>query len=231
MTKKASIFKVLGRYFKTHPLSVIGWVWVSILPAIGSLILLSQYNLLEQIPIHSLSNQLFALSGIALGLGLALLPTTLTATAVGFFWDWLGFPILVGGYILANFIGYGLGKLLNEDFMEILYFHQPKLEKEIEKRLNNSASLIFFVRLSPVIPFAISNFVFASLRIPLRKVITFGIPGMLPRTFIAFATGLLGNSFLGAQESMNHPLQFGVVFLLLIISFWGIYHTWTKAKA
>ncbi|GMQ27126.1 hypothetical protein Aoki45_38090 [Algoriphagus sp. oki45] len=231
MTKKASIFKVLGRYFKTHPLSVIGWVWVSIVPAVGSFILLSRYFLLEQIELNSPGIQLLVFAGISLVLGLALLPTTLTAIAVGFFWGWIGFPALVGGYILANMIGYGLGKLLNEDFMEILYSQQPKLEREIENRLTHPSSLIFFIRLSPVIPFALSNFVFASLKIPLRKVILFGIPGMLPRTFIAFATGLIANSFLGARESMNHPLQIVIVLALLIISMWGIYRTWTKAKS
>ena len=46
----------------------------------------------------------------------------------------------------------------------------------------------------------ISNFLFASLKIELKKVLLYGIPGMLPRTLIAFGTAhmLSGNGFLAA---------------------------------
>ncbi|MBC6366912.1 VTT domain-containing protein [Algoriphagus sp. AK58] len=229
MTKKASIFKVLVEYFRFHPLAVAGWIWIGIVPILGSLVLASQYSFLGKINLNELWDHLFLTLGLSIILGLAFLPTTLTALACGFFWGWIAFPDLIIGYILANVIGYKLGKVLNTDFRNILYLRNPELEKEIESRLGHPAGLIFFIRISPVIPFAISNFLFASLDIPLKKVLVYGVPGMLPRTLLAFATGIVANSFLGAKESLNHPIQWSILVFLLALSAWGIYRSWKKA--
>lgn len=230
MTKKGSIFKILGEYFRTHPLAVSGWIWMSAAPVIGSFLLLSSYFWLEQIRIESLLDHLVLTLSIAFVLGLALLPTTLTALALGFFLGWTGFPDLLIGYAFANVLGFTIGKRLNADFLKVLYLKNPDLEMELERRTQHPERLIFFVRISPVIPFAISNFLFATLNISLRKVILFGIPGMLPRTFLAFATGKFAISFLGAKESANHPVQLGILIGLTLLSIWGIYRSWEKAK-
>mgnify|MGYP005748062853 CR=1 FL=1 len=230
MTKKPSIFKLIGEYFSTHPLAVAGWVWVTLAPIFGSLLLASQYFRIELIHLDSFWSQMALSLVLAIFLGLALIPTTLTSLAIGFFWDWQGFLSLLAGYILANILGYMIGKLLNTDFLPVIYRQNPKLEKEIESRIQRPGGLIFFVRISPIIPFAISNFVFASLKIPLRKVLLFGIPGMLPRTLIAFATGMIANSFLGAKEAINHPSQWVILGVFLVLSFVGIYWNWKKEK-
>ena len=231
MTKKASIFKILVEYFRSHPAAVTGWIWVSLTPLLGSLIFASQYFLVESIHLENLTDHLLLTLGISLILGLALLPTTLTALACGFFWGWLGFPDLLLGNIIANILGYGIGKRLNADFQTLLYARNPNLRHQIESRMERPAGLIFFIRISPVIPFAISNFLFASMGISLRKVLLVGVPGMLPRTFIAFATGMIANSFIGAKESLNHPMQWGILTFLLFVSVIGLYLSWKKGKA
>lgn len=231
MTKKASIFKVLVEYFRSHPGAVLGWIWVSLVPLLGSLVFASKYFWVEKIHLESFSEHVLLTVSLSLILGLALLPTTLTALACGFFWGWLGFPDLLIGYILANILGYRIGKKLNTDFLPLIFASHPTLKEQIESRMERPAGLIFFIRISPVIPFAISNFLFASMGIPLRKVLVFGVPGMLPRTFIAFATGMIANSFLGAKESLNHPSQWGILIFLLLVSGIGLYQNWKKGKA
>jgi uncharacterized membrane protein YdjX (TVP38/TMEM64 family) len=229
--KKTSIFKILVEYLRTHPVAVLGWIWVSLVPLLGSLVLASQYFWVEKIHLESPWDHLILSLGITVVLGLALLPTTLTALACGFFLGWIGFPDLLLGYVFANGIGFAVGKKLNSDFLTILYARNPELKEIIESRIERPQGLIFFIRISPVIPFALSNFLFASMGIPLRKVLLFGVPGMLPRTFVAFATGMLANSFLGAKESLNHPLQWIILIVLLILSLVGIYLNWKKTKA
>jgi hypothetical protein len=54
---------------------------------------------------------------------------------------------------------------------------------------------------------------------------------MLPRTFIAFATGMIANSFMGAKESLNHPSQWAILTFLLILSGFGLHLSWKKGKA
>jgi uncharacterized membrane protein YdjX (TVP38/TMEM64 family) len=231
MTKKASIFKTLGEYFRAHPRATLGWIWVTVMPGLGSVLLLSYSHHVENLRLeHPLDHILFTITLAAL-LGLALLPTTLSALATGFYFGWIGFPGLFVGYLLANVIGYSLGKILNTDFLSLLYQRKPELRNQLEDRIQHPKSLIFFIRISPVVPFAISNFLFASLDIDLKKVLLFGVPGMLPRTLIAFVTGLLASSLLDAKNAMNDPKQWAVLAFLLILSFWGLYRNWKKSKA
>uniref|UniRef100_UPI0040486ABC VTT domain-containing protein n=1 Tax=Algoriphagus sp. TaxID=1872435 RepID=UPI0040486ABC len=230
MTKKDSIFKDLAGYFRSHPSTTLGWLWVSFVPLLGSLLLSTNYQAMEQIVVTGIVGQVLLSLILAFLVGLAFLPTTLTAIASGFFWGWSVFPHLVIAYLLANVLGYTLGKWLNADFRTILYARHPSLKEEIEKRIEQPAGLVFFVRISPVIPFAISNFLFASLGIPLSKIIRFGLPGMLPRTILAFASGKAANSFLDAQSSLKDPQDWLALGLLLLGSVWGIWYVWNKKK-
>ncbi len=231
MTKKDSIFKDLARYFRSHPSTTLGWIWVSFVPLIGSLLLSTRYQELEQITVTGIGNHILLTLTLALLVGLAFLPTTLTAMASGFFWGWTVFPHLVIAYLLANVLGYALGKWLNADFRTLLYARHPSLKEGIEQRIAHPAGLVFFVRISPVIPFAISNFLFASLGISLKQIIRYGLPGMLPRTLLAFATGKAAKSFLDAQAALQDPEQWLTILILLLGSIWGIWHFWNKKKS
>ncbi|MFM2249132.1 MAG: hypothetical protein RLZZ358_59 [Bacteroidota bacterium] len=231
MTKKDSIFKDLVRYFRSHPSTTLGWIWVSFVPLLGSLLLSTRYQELEQIAVTRIGDHILLTLILALLVGLAFLPTTLTALASGFFWGWIVFPHLVIAYLLANVLGYSLGKWLNADFRTLLYARHPGLKEEIERRTDQPAGLVFFVRISPVIPFAISNFLFASLGIPLKQIIRYGLPGMLPRTILAFATGKAAHTFLDAQATLQDPEQWLAIGILLIGSIWGIWHFWNKKKS
>lgn len=231
MTKKVSIFNTLSSYFRQHPRATLGWIWVTIMPGIGSLLLLANYTVPEDFQLEQVPDYLLFTVGIAILLGFALLPTTLTALATGYFFGWIGFPSLFFGYLLANVVGYSLGKLLNADFLSLLSTQRPEFKQRLESRIQRPESLIFFIRISPVVPFAISNFLFASLKIDLKKVLLFGIPGMLPRTLIAFGTGLLASSFLDAKKAMNDPVQWIIMALLFAVSIWGLYRNLKSAKS
>lgn len=231
MTKKASIFKTIASYFREHPGATLGWIWVTAMPGIGSLILISNFSRLEIFGLEGLLDHLNFTFFTAILLGFALLPTTLTALATGYFFGWIGFPGLFFGYLFANVIGYLLGKILNADFLPLLTVQKPELKQQLENKIQHPASLIFFIRISPVIPFAISNFLFASLKVDLKKVLIYGIPGMLPRTLIAFGTGLVASSFIDAKNAMNDPVQWVILAVLFVVSFWGLYWNWKKSKA
>lgn len=223
MTKKGSIFKTIGGYFKGHPVGILGWLWVSLMPPIGSLIFLWNYQILEGIQLDTLLYLLIYIGICGLTMGLALLPTTFISTVSGYFFGWIAFPFLVAAYALATFIGYKLGQQANASLLDVLFAKHPTLKEELEARKSKEMNLIFFVRISPIIPFAVSNFIFATMKIPLKRVLIFGIPGMLPRTLIVFGTGVFANSFLMAEDSLSSPVQWGIGAILLIIGALGIY--------
>jgi uncharacterized membrane protein YdjX (TVP38/TMEM64 family) len=223
MTKNGSIFKVIQTYFRKRPISIIAWLWVSLMPIMGSTILILNYETISNWKLDSVLDYTIYTLLAAFLMGLALLPTTLTALASGFFIGWIGLPFLILAYSVASVIGYFLGQQSNSGLLEILFSKNPKLKSELESRKEKEGSLVFFVRISPVIPFAISSFIFASMQISLRKVLIYGIPGMLPRTLISFGTGVLASSFLLAQKSMSSPMQWGIGAILLIFGGIGIY--------
>lgn len=223
MTKKGSIFKTISSYFGHHPTGILAWLWVTTMPFVGSAVFAVNYDFLSQYSLnHPQDFLIYTLIGAFL-MGLALLPTTLIALASGFYFGWISLPFLILGYSLASVIGYGIGKLINTDLTAQVFKKNPKFKAEVESRKEKEGSLVFFVRISPVVPFAISNFLFASLKVSLAKVLIFGIPGMLTRTVIAFSAGVVASSYLAAKESMNTPLQWGIGLALLIVGVWGIY--------
>lgn len=211
-------------------MGILAWLWVTAMPFIGSAVFALNYDFLSN---YNLDNPLdffiYTMIG-ALFMGLALLPTTLIALASGFYFGWVSLPFLILGYSLASALGYGIGKLINMGLTEMLFKRNPKFHAEIEARKEKEGSLVFFVRISPVVPFSISNFLFASLDISLAKVLIFGIPGMLTRTVIAFTAGVIASSYLAAKESMNSPLQWGIGAALLIIGMAGIYSYVKRSK-
>ncbi|TFV94444.1 hypothetical protein E4S40_10495 [Algoriphagus kandeliae] len=231
MTKKGSFFNQFLQYLKNHPAASIAWVWAVSIPFLGSLFLAGNYeSILEKEPDSLFDFTLLALLASAI-MGLAILPTTLTALFTGFWLGWNGFLWLVAAYSLANVLGYGVGKYLNLDFLNFLSKKSPTFYQELEQKKSNWGALIFFIRISPVIPFAISNLLFASLQVPLRKVLLYGIPGMLPRTIMAFLAGIVASDFMEAKNNLQEPWQITLLILLLIISIWGIWINWKKSKS
>lgn len=223
MTKKGRIFKTIRSYFGNHPSGIFAWLWVTAMPFVGSVIFAANYDFLE---LYQLQTGLDYFSYTVIGallMGLALLPTTLIALASGFYFGWASLPFLILGYSLASILGYGLGKVTNMGLTEKLFKKNPKFHAALESRKEKEGSLVFFVRISPIVPFAVSNFLFANLNIKLWKVLVYGIPGMLTRTVLAFAAGVAASSYIAAKESMNTPLQWGIGLALLVIGVAGIY--------
>ncbi|PZX55573.1 TVP38/TMEM64 family protein [Algoriphagus chordae] len=230
MTKKERIFKTIRAYFGKHPAGIFAWLWITTMPFVGSIIFATKYDFLEVYQLETVLDYFIYTVIGALFMGLALLPTTLIALASGFYFGWASLPFLILGYSLASILGYGLGKVTNMGLTEKLFRKNPKFHEALEARKGKEGSLVFFVRISPIVPFAISNFLFANMNIKLWKVLVFGIPGMLTRTVIAFAAGVLANSYLAAKQSMNSPLQWGIGIALLIIGVAGIYGYVKKSR-
>jgi uncharacterized membrane protein YdjX (TVP38/TMEM64 family) len=228
MTKKSSIFKTITGYFRLHPIGVLGWAWVTLIPPLGSLLFMWNYKVMEAVELDSLSHILIFVMLSGMMMGFALLPTTFIALASGYFFGWIALPLLIFSYSLASVVGYRLGKQINSSLLDILFLNHPKLEKELEARKSKEQDLIFFVRISPVIPFAVSNFLFATMRVSLRKVLIFGILGMLPRTLIVFSTGIFAQSFLSAKDSLSSPIQWAAGLMFLVIGGLGIYFYFAK---
>lgn len=235
MNKKPPIFKHLRNIYNQSPWVLVAVLWVSILPSIGAIILgnwiYSHWSEINLSPIIKPEIVLiYCISGTFL-MGLALVPTTFFAVISGYVFGWQTFPYLVLAYTLASAVGYYLGRILEKDSLDLLLAPYPKAKKLISEKKGQMGSLIFFVRISPVIPFAISNLVFAMLRTGIKRVLWFGFLGMLPRTLLAFSSGALAGSLQEALTTKSPFWQYVLIVALLVVSLVGIYTFFTKSAS
>jgi uncharacterized membrane protein YdjX (TVP38/TMEM64 family) len=232
MGEKQTLLRRLKTFYAINPKMVWAIGWVTVFPSLGSLITLNYlYNhpsLFSEVQFLSWDFVGLYLMTTTLLMGLALLPTTFLSILSGFVFGWVSFPFLVLGYSMATITGYQVGKRLDSGSLAFLLNQYPKAARLIEEKKDDISQLIFFVRLSPVIPFALSNLLFALLQAGLGKVVWMGLWGMLPRTSMAFITGILGESLMDALEGDSGGKQILVILALLLVSVWGIYRFFTK---
>lgn len=234
MSKKPPFFKKLVEIYRENPSFFWAVLWVAIMPSIGSIISLKflfgggQAWVFPQLTSILPVTIFVCLAGFVMGF--AVLPTTLLSILTGFIWGWEAFGWLVMAYLLATSLGYSLGKFLSKHQLEILLKHYPKAKKMVLEKQERLGSLIFFVRLSPVIPFAFSNVLFALLQTGLWRVLWWGIWGMLPRTILAFYSGTIAETLYQALRESGTHIQWITFIALLAVSIWGIVHFLKKEE-
>ncbi len=232
MIKIPAIFKQLHSLLKQHP-GVFGPVAFALtMPGLGSLIAL---NLLFQSSAttwgHVASDALTQLVFIilaAIAMGLALLPTTFIAVLTGLIWGWTFFVHLVTAYTLATAIGYFLGRAFTGNQLPLLLQPFPKAQEMVTRNAKHPAKLIFLIRLSPVIPFALSNILFSLMKVPVTRVLWWGLWGMLPRTSIAFFSGTLAANLIQAFREGRNDWEWIAVLFLFLISTYGLIRIFKK---
>jgi uncharacterized membrane protein YdjX (TVP38/TMEM64 family) len=232
MEKKQGIFKEFKIAAEQNPMVASALLWVSFMPSLGSLlfvpIAINYSSFLSQIDFTDATTVILGLLASILLMGLALMPTTLVAGLSGFILGWQAFPWLVLGYTLATLLGYGWGKKLSGDSLELILNKYPKAKKMLERKSGRMGELIFFVRLSPVIPFALSNLMFALLKSGWKRLVIYGTIGMLPRTTLVFVSGTLANDLYTAIRQNGVNGKVWIFIFLLLLSFWGIWRFFRK---
>ena len=227
MKKKAGFFKDIRLIGKNNPAVAIALLWVSIIPSVCSLVLVpiavQNSQFLEQIDFSNVLDILMYVFGGMLLMGLALMPTTLFAGLSGFLFGWQAFIWVIVGYSLATLLGYLWGKKLGKDSLDLILDKYPKARDLIRQKKKKVGELIFFVRLSPVIPFALSNLLFALLKSGWKKLIIFGLFGMLPRTMLVFFTGTIASDIFSAIQQDGISGKGWIFIALLVLSGWGIW--------
>lgn len=171
------------------PVAFLG-IWSAAIPPLGSLAL---FYFMDDIGLwlrshESLGVVLYAV-GFAVLAGLALLPTYASAILGGWaFGMGLGYPAALAGFLFGSLIGYGVAKPTAGERVIKLIDERPKW-KVVRKALLESGFgrmllIITLLRLPPNSPFAVTNLVLASVRVPLGAYVIGTLVGMAPRTGI-----------------------------------------------
>lgn len=163
----------------------------------------------------------------------AFTPPTLLALIFGYFIGWYAvLPVFLMNMVaifLVNFIT----KRLDEDKFKSYLADNKKISSILENIHKEELRFIFFTKLSPILPFALTNFVFALSGAKQRNILLGGFLGMIPRTLLAVWTGSQAKEIRRLLENPNEGnLEKIMVILLIILSVGGIlYYVLPRNKA
>ncbi|UJP65010.1 TVP38/TMEM64 family protein [Mongoliitalea daihaiensis] len=234
MTKMTGIIKEFKTGIQKNLFLGLAVLWVSVMPSIGTLtatpVMLTHVDFIRQFPWSSPLSMLTTCLILVCVMGIALLPTTMVAVFSGFLFGWQMFPWLILSYASASLIGYAWGKFVTKDGLNFLINRYPKVSVLLESHAQNLPQLIFFIRISPVIPFALSNLLFAFLKTGWKKLLVWGTLGMFPRTLLAFYTGTLANDLYDALYEEDSLSKWLLFLVFLGISTFGIWKIFTSRK-
>ena len=152
----------------------------------------------------------------------ALTPTTLIALMSGFLWGFEAIFGLIVSYGMAAIVGYFLGKKIDNGHLNDFFSKNEKLNLLENKIKDKSIIIILLMRISPVLPFAITNIFLAMLKINFPKFLGMSIVGMLPRTALAVWLGTQSSTLKDAYQSGNLGISQLVVVGLVLFSIVGL---------
>ncbi|MCF0062041.1 VTT domain-containing protein [Dyadobacter chenwenxiniae] len=155
---------------------------------------------------------------LTLASSVALTPPTFLALVYGYFLGWTALPLLFGLNLGAIAIIYGLANFLHaSSIRSYLIQVYPQVNVLLRRFYQNELRLIFFAKLSPVLPFAITNLFFAMAGARFKQVLAGGTLGMIPRTVLAVWAGREARDIRYLLEHPNEGLATKIVLILLIV--------------
>jgi uncharacterized membrane protein YdjX (TVP38/TMEM64 family) len=161
-------------------------------------------------------------AGVAIFCGLALLPTNVIGLLGGFAFGFgSGLSLLITAVVAAAYISYLIHRRLAGGKLSEVTEKHPKA-KAIHEALTGQSFLrttliVFLIRLSVIFPFALTNFLLASAKVPRSTFLVGTFFGMLPRSGAVVLTGA-GLSELSLDAGDNFwMLIFGIAATLLSV--------------
>lgn len=164
---------------------------------------------------------IYTFSAIIL-IGSSLIPTHVFALLGGWLFGFgLGLSYSFTGICLAAIIGYLIALALNCHQLSDRLSNYPQTELVIktirDKKQSSLYTIITLMRLSPVMPFSMTNVLLASLKVPIKQFFIATCLGMLPRTIIMVYAGSQLQSLDFKKPSSLPILILGIVGTLILL--------------
>lgn len=188
-TRSRDVLKKLG------PAGALGIAWLALPPLCSVLLFAYSRTISDWFRSHGDVRGIALFVGAFVMLaGLGLLPTYAQAILAGFaFGQTNGFLAALAGFAGASVIGYLVARTVSQDRVLEVIASNPRAQAVADALVHRDAwrtlGIVALLRLPPNSPFAISNLVMASVRIPLPIFLAGTVIGMSPRTFVAVYFG------------------------------------------
>jgi len=172
------------------------------------------FNYLEHLSIMSpflVAGILIILKSITAPLAFPGTPLTLITGSI--FGPWWGTLVSIIGNTIGATLAFLLARYIFKDYTKKLVSKYPRIEKYFEGLEKKGFSTVLFLRLVPLFPFNVINFVLGVTPMPLRTYVLGSFVGMIPGTFLYV--------YLGGSLRMLSPINItlsilGIIALTLI---------------
>jgi uncharacterized membrane protein YdjX (TVP38/TMEM64 family) len=219
------IVAYLREFGKLTPIALL----TAVMPAVFGTLLITTvaYPLANWLKEHWQIGAVLFFFGVVVFCGLSILATNIVGLIGGWAFGFeLGITVLITAVVSAATLSYMVHARIAGDKLPQVFANHPKAQVVYQALVGPSARrttlIVFLLRLSPAMPFALTNFLMASARVPLKSFIVGTFGGMLPRsTAVVFVgSGLAELSFNNPEESWL--LIFGIVATVISIVFVSI---------
>ncbi len=154
------------------------------------------------------AGMLILLQSIAAPLGFPGTPLTLLTGSL--YGVWVGTLIASIGNIIGATLACILARYLFEDYTKKLIVKYPRINMYGEKLKTHGLSTVLFLRLVPLFPFNVINFLLGVTPLPLRTYIIGSYFGMIPGTFLFVYLG-------GSLRSLSPgKILFGILGIIIL---------------
>jgi uncharacterized membrane protein YdjX (TVP38/TMEM64 family) len=167
----------------------------------------------QEIQNFTLQNWIIAFIIACFTMAFALTPTTFIALLSGYFLGWHAFVPVAVSYWIASYIGFKTAQMIDGGrFLKILS-EKPQVKQVLENLQKDEFKIILLARLSPILPFAVTNVLFSFSGTKLRNFLTAGFFGMLPRTILSIWIGTQAQEI---KRLIEHPSEGNISQILII---------------
>ncbi len=162
------------------------------------------------------------LLGVLFFCGLALLPTNAVGILAGWVFGFdLGIAVLIAGIVGAASISFLIHSRIVGDKLPHVFDTHPKAKAIYEALVGQSvwraALIIFLLRLSPAMPFALTNFLMAAAHVPLKSFVVGTFLGMLPRSSAVVFVGVGLSELTFDNQPNTWLIVFGIVATIISV--------------
>lgn len=185
-----------------------------------------------QLTAFTFSQWVLATMVCSLGCAFALMLPTPLALIFGYFLGWRAtgplFVINMAAILLVNLVV----RQLDHDRVRRTIEQNPKAANVLHRIRDRELLVIFFAKLSPALPFSLTNMVFSLSGASLRNILLGGFLGMVPRTLLAIWSGAEAHHIRTLLDNPNEGSHTQIIVIgLLIVSIGGLISVLSKALA
>ncbi|KXX68126.1 TVP38/TMEM64 family protein [Flammeovirga sp. SJP92] len=162
-------------------------------------------------------------------MALALTPTTFMALFTGYFLGWNALYGMIPAYMIAALLCYFIVRWVDQGRFNDSIQKYPIANAIINTVHESPLKIVAFTKLSPILPFALSNLLLAWAKTPIKQFLLGSLIGMLPRTLVSVWFGKSLENLQDISNSGSNSITQMIVGGLVVLSIAGLGQIFSKS--